>query len=260
VDIYRLASVKVDQLGQTVATIKAHSVPKGYFDMPVTKIVQDKAMLTNFNSEDIINLVGLTMTENSININETRKLGNMKYLSILSMIFIITMVASNIGSSKLASVFGFTITGGMLAFNLSYIVSDIITEVYGYKRSRQLIWCGLACNLCMMGLLFISIKLPPAPEWHNQAQFELILGAIPRILLASLVSYTVGEFVNASVLVKFKLKYSNLFLRIAMSSMLGILCDTVLFTLIAFWSDLSILSMTLLAIKYTYVNSSWSLG
>ena len=180
---------------------------------------------------------------------------NYKYLSTISVFFVSVLLISNVASTKIVDFKWFTFDGGTLLFPLSYIFGDVLTEVYGYKRSRIVIWLGFFSAL-MMSLIFIIVgKLPSAPGWNNQVAYDVILGLTPRIVLASLIAYTVGEFSNSYVLAKMKIwtKGKWLWTRTIGSTIIGELLDSVLFILIAFYGILpSSLLLTLIISNYIF--------
>lgn len=159
-----------------------------------------------------------------------------KYFSAISVFFVAVLLISNVASTKIIDLKWFTFDGGTLLFPLSYIFGDILTEVYGYKKSRQVIWLGFFSAL-VMSLVFIVVgKLPAAPGWNNQAAYDQILGLTPRIVLASLAAYFCGSFLNSFVLAKMKIltKGKWLWMRTISSTVVGELADSVLFIVIAF--------------------------
>jgi uncharacterized integral membrane protein (TIGR00697 family) len=159
-----------------------------------------------------------------------------KYFEILSMLFVAVLLISNIAAQKLFAFGPLTFTCGILLFPLSYIFGDCLTEVYGYSRSRIVIWTGLACNLLMILILSISVLLPPAPGWPFQEQFAATLGMVPRIVAASMLGYWAGEFSNSFTLAKMKL-FTNgrwLWTRTIGSTIVGEGVDTIVFVLVAF--------------------------
>ena len=126
-------------------------------------------------------------------------------------------------------------------FPIAYIIGDILTEVYGYKKARRTIWLGFVSLLLMSVTLLIVQALPAADVWENQAAYETILGFVPRIAFASLCGYLVGEFANSIVLAKLKVRTNGrwLWLRTIGSTILGSGLDTVVFSVIAFGGILS---------------------
>ncbi len=180
---------------------------------------------------------------------------NYKYLSIISVFFVSVLLISNVASTKIVDLKWFTFDGGTLLFPLSYIFGDILTEVYGYRQSRKVIWLGFFMAL-LMSLIFIIVgSLPSAPGWNNQNAYDLILGLTPRIVIASLFAYSAGEFSNSYILAKMKIwtKGKMLWSRTIGSTLVGELIDSILFILIAFWGILpSSLIITLIISNYLF--------
>lgn len=160
-----------------------------------------------------------------------------RYLDIITAIFISILLISNVASSKITSFWGLTFDAGTILFPLSYIIGDMLTEVYGYSRTRRIIWIGLLCNILMAATFMIVAVLPPDASWGNQSAYEAILGWTPRIVLASIVAYFAGEFINSFVLAKLKIQTKGryLWMRTIGSTLIGQLIDTVLFCVIAFY-------------------------
>jgi len=164
-----------------------------------------------------------------------------KYLSAISVFFVSVLLISNIASSKIVDLHWFTFDGGTLLFPLSYIFGDILTEVYGYKKSRQVIWLGFFAAIIMSLVLIIVGKLPSAADWENQAAYDKILGLTPRIVVASLIAYFCGEFSNSFILAKMKIATKGrwLWTRTIGSTIVGEFFDSLIFVLIAFGGLLS---------------------
>ncbi|HBC47794.1 MAG TPA: transporter, partial [candidate division Zixibacteria bacterium] len=163
-----------------------------------------------------------------------------KYYDIILGLFVAVLLISNVASSKILKLGPFTFDGGTILFPVSYIFGDILTEVYGYRNSRRVIWTGFFAAL-LMSLTFIAVgKLPPASGWENQDAYEKILGLTPRIVIASLVAYFAGEFSNSYTLAKMKIltKGKWLWSRTISSTIIGEGVDTLLFVTIAFYGVL----------------------
>jgi len=164
-----------------------------------------------------------------------------RHIDTVTALFVAVLLISNVASTKIVDLWFFTFDGGTLLFPLSYIFGDILTEVYGYGRSRKVIWLGFASAL-LMSLVFILVgKMPSARGWENQEAYEKILGLTPRIVLASLAAYFCGEFSNSFVLAKMKVltRGRHLWMRTIGSTLVGELVDTLLFVMIAFGATLS---------------------
>ncbi|MBI5456924.1 queuosine precursor transporter [Candidatus Kaiserbacteria bacterium] len=163
-----------------------------------------------------------------------------KHLGTISVFFVSVLLISNIASTKIVDFGWFTFDGGTLLFPLSYIFADILTEVYGFRRSRKVIWLGFFSALVMSLVLIIVGKLPPAADWGNQEAYNAILGLTPRIVIGSLLAYFCGEFVNSFVLAKMKVWTAGkrLWMRTIGSTVVGEGVDTAIFVLVAFWGVL----------------------
>lgn len=164
-----------------------------------------------------------------------------RYLSIVTGVFVTCLIISNIITVKIVAIGDVVMSAAITIFPISYIFGDILTEVYGYARSRQVIWTGFACNLLAVLAIQIGAWLPAAPFWQGQAAYEQILGYAPRLLLASFIAYLVGEFSNSFVLAKLKIITQGKWLwsRTISSTFVGQGFDTALFTLIAFTGTLT---------------------
>ena len=180
---------------------------------------------------------------------------NYKYLGAISVFFVSVLLISNVASSKIVDLKYFVFDGGTLLFPLSYIFGDILTEVYGYKKSRSVIWLGFFMALLMSVVFIVVGKLPPAADWGNQAAYDAILGLTPRIVLASLVAYFFGEFSNSFILAKMKIwtKGKMLWTRTIGSTLVGELIDSAFFVVIAFYGILpNSLLATLIISNYLF--------
>lgn len=159
-----------------------------------------------------------------------------RYVDIVGIAFVVCLLVSNIAAVKLFSLGPLVFTGGILVFPLSYIFGDVLTEVYGYARTRRIIWLGLFANLFMVFVLWVATILPPAPGWPLQEQFAAVHSVVPRIVVASVVAYWAGEIANSIVMSRMKiwLEGKQLWLRAIGSTVVGQLVDSVLFVLIGF--------------------------
>jgi hypothetical protein len=159
-----------------------------------------------------------------------------KYIDLITGLFVAVLIISNVASTKLLVLGTFTFDGGTLIFPLSYIFGDVLTEVYGYARSRRVIWTGFFCVALAAVTFSIVGALQPAEFWGLQDAYTAILGQTPRIVLGSLIAYFAGEFSNSYVLANMKLLTEGrwLWARTIGSTLVGELVDTILFALIAF--------------------------
>jgi len=181
---------------------------------------------------------------------------NYKYYDFLMAAFVTVLLCSNlIGVHKVTYVnlpfYGEYVYGaGVLFFPISYLFGDILTEVYGYARSRKVIWSGFAAMAFASFMSFVVVNLPPASVFpaENQKALEMIFGQTPRIVLASLTAFWSGEFVNSFVLAKMKLLTNGKYLwtRTIGSTIAGELVDSLIFYPIAFygfWSNEQLISV-----------------
>ncbi len=163
-----------------------------------------------------------------------------KNLLTIATIFVALIIISNITSTKITEIGPLVMDGGTIFFFIVYILGDVITEVYGYKTAKKVIWLGFFANL-MLALSVIAVgALPPAADWPFQQDFMNILGLTPRIILGSLIAYLAGSFANAKIMSVMKVcqKGRHLWMRTIGSTLVGEGIDTILFVLIAFYGIL----------------------
>lgn len=179
----------------------------------------------------------------------------LKIYDITLGLFVAVLLISNITSTKIVEMGPFTFDGGTILFPVIYILGDIITEVYGFRRARRVIWTGAIALILMSTVIWVVGLIPSAKEWTQQGAYESILMAAPRIALASLAAYCVGEFLNSYILAKLKLwtKGRHLWVRTISSTIAGQLIDTVLFCMIAFYGVLpGTLLLTVMLSNYIF--------
>ena len=155
-------------------------------------------------------------------------------------VFITCLITANITAVKLVNVFGLVLPAAIIIFPVSYIFGDILTEVYGYRQARRVIWLGFLCNLIAVVAIWLGQVLPPASFWSGQAAYERILGYTPRLLLASFLAYLLGEFANAFVMAKMKIATKGRWLwsRTIGSTLIGQGLDSLVFMTIAFLGEI----------------------
>ena len=166
-----------------------------------------------------------------------------RYFDLVMVAFVTVLVCSNlIGPAKIAQIdaplFGvLTFGAGVLFFPISYVFGDVLTEVYGYARSRRVIWTGFAALAFASLMAWVIVQLPPAPFWNNQPAYEIAFGSTWRIALASLIAFVCGEFVNSFVLAKMKILTEGrwLWTRTIGSTIFGEGVDSLLFYPLAFY-------------------------
>jgi len=190
------------------------------------------------------------------NRNLQKKAGNdcYRYISLITGLFVAVLLISNIASTKIVQIWKFTFDGGTILFPLSYIFGDILTEVYGYRTGRKVIWIGFFSAALMSLTLGLISLIKPAAGWELQDAYVKILGQAPRIVTASLIAYFAGEFSNSFTLAKMKILTGgrHLWTRTVGSTVIGQGIDTVLFVIIAF-AGLYSWNLVLLIIISNYV-------
>ncbi len=156
---------------------------------------------------------------------------------IIVAIFTTCLITANIIAVKLIRVAGLIVPAAIVIFPLSYVFGDVLTEVYGYRRARSVIWLGFFCNLLAVAAIWVAQVLPGAPFWDAQAAYERILGYTPRLLAASFLAYLAGEFTNSFVLAKMKVATNGrwLWTRTIGSTLAGQGLDSLVFMTVAFW-------------------------
>ncbi len=161
-----------------------------------------------------------------------------KFYDLIMAAFVTILLCSNIiGAEKVVSIAGFSFGAGILFFPLSYFFNDILTEVYGYARSRKVVWAGFAAMGFASFMSWVVVTLPPAQGWIHQDAYEVVFGQTPRIVIASLLAFFSGEFVNSYVLAKMKVFTTGKFLwmRTIGSTIAGEAADSIIFYPIAFY-------------------------
>jgi len=174
---------------------------------------------------------------------------------IIGCLFVTCLLISNMVAGKLITVLGKALPAAVILFPITYIFGDVLTEVYGFKRSRLIIWTGFACNLLMAVIFMLVVALPYPEFWEQQDAYAVVLGMTPRVVVASLVGYFLGEFTNSAVLSKLKLLTRGkwLFSRTIGSTIVGEGIDTVVFITIAFAGTVSSsVLLSMIAAQYIF--------
>ena len=172
-----------------------------------------------------------------------------RYFDYLMAAFVAILLLSNlIGASKLATIEGFTFGAGILFFPLSYVLGDVLTEVYGYANARRCVWMGFAALIFMAVMSTIVVAMPPAAGWDGQAAYESVFGSTWRIVAASVLAFWAGEFVNSFVMAKMKIWTggTKLWTRTIGSTFFGQAVDSLIFYPVAFlgiWSTEQVLTV-----------------
>lgn len=167
---------------------------------------------------------------------------NLRFYDFIMAAFVAILLLSNVlGAGKVAQIWmpgvGYWPFGaGILFFPISYIIGDVLTEVYGYARARRVIWAGFAATVFMAFMSWVVVALPPAPDWTNQPAYEAVFGQVPRIVFASMCAFWAGEFVNSYVLARLKVATAgrHLWMRTIGSTIVGQGVDSAIFYPLAF--------------------------
>jgi uncharacterized integral membrane protein (TIGR00697 family) len=164
------------------------------------------------------------------------RLRSYKLLDALTTAFVVILLVSNLIAQKVCMIGPFAVTGAVVLFPITYIFGDIFTEVYGFAASRRAIWLGFFGTALLYAVAAIIIALPSAPGWKNQQAFATVFGIIPRILVASLISFWAGEFANSYTMARMKLLTDGrkLWTRTIGSTVIGQGVDTVLVVTLTF--------------------------
>lgn len=153
-----------------------------------------------------------------------------------AVLFVTCLLTANVIAAKLMAVGGVVLPVAVIVFPVSYILADVLTEVWGYPATRRVIWLGFAANAFMVLAIWVAGQIPAAPFWRSQTAYDEILGQTPRILVASFAAYLAGEFANAFVLAKLKIATAGrwLWLRTIGSTVVGQGLDSAVFITLAF--------------------------
>lgn len=183
---------------------------------------------------------------------------------ILTILYVCSYMIANIITSKQVQLpFGITMTGAVLIFPITYILSDVFSEVYGYRWSR--ITCYLAFVFqVFMAIIFAAVIATPAPSyWMNQAAYETVLGNTPRILAASFTAFVIGDFINDKVFQKFKSNHPNdhkgFGFRAILSSFCGELADSFIFLPLAFFGTMPLSNLWLMTLAQVFIKTGYEL-
>ncbi len=189
---------------------------------------------------------------------------------IVTAIFVTCLISANIIAVKVISLGPVILPAAIFVFPLSYIFGDVLTEVYGYRWARRVVWLGFICNLIFVIFAWVGKILPPAPFWEEQEAYKSILGYAPRLLVASFCGYVVGEFANSFILAKMKILTRGRWLwsRTIGSTVVGQGLDTSIFIILAYigtptfvitmilyhWLSKTVIEVVATPFTYTVVN------
>lgn len=178
---------------------------------------------------------------------------------LLGILFNVCLIAANLLETKVIEIAGLHVTAGLLVFPVSYIINDCIAEVWGFRKARLIIWSGFVMNFFVVGLGLIAVALPAAPFWEGEEHFNFVFGMAPRIVVASLLAFLVGSFLNAYVMSRMKIatRGRRFSLRAIVSTLVGETADSLIFFPIAFggvipWSKLMVIMGLQILLKSMY--------
>ena len=178
---------------------------------------------------------------------------------LLGILFNVCLIAANLLETKIIQIGSLSVTAGLLVFPISYIINDCIAEVWGYKKTRLIIWSGFVMNFFVAIMGLIAVAIPAAPFWEGEAHFNFVFGFAPRIVVASLLAFFVGSFLNAYVMSRMKIHSHgrHFSLRAVFSTIVGESADSLIFFPIAFggivaWKELLLMMLTQIVLKSMY--------
>lgn len=178
---------------------------------------------------------------------------------LLGILFNVCLIAANLLETKVIQLGSLTVTAGLLVFPISYIINDCIAEVWGFRKARLIIWSGFLMNFFVVSLGLIAVSLPAAPFWEGEEHFNFVFGMAPRIVVASLLAFLVGSFLNAYVMSRMKIASQgrNFSARAIWSTVVGETADSLIFFPIAFggviaWKELLLMMVVQIVLKSAY--------
>ena len=182
--------------------------------------------------------------------------------AVLTVVFVSAMLISNIITTKqLQFPLGITMTGAIVIFPITYILSDVFSECYGYKWSRITCYLAFAMNLLMVGVFTLTIDLPAPGYWNNQEAYQTVLGSTPRVLFSSLLAYVVGDFINDKIFAKMKEKHpedsKGFSFRAIISSIGGNFVDSFIFLPLAFFGEMPIETLAIMCITQVGLKTAY---
>ena len=178
---------------------------------------------------------------------------------LMGILFNVCLITANLLETKVIEIAGLHVTAGLLVFPVSYIINDCIAEVWGFRKARLIIWSGFAMNFFVISLGLLAVSLPAAPFWEGEAHFNFVFGMAPRIVVASLLAFLTGSFINAYVMSRMKIASAgrNFSARAIWSTVAGETADSIIFFPIAFagiigWKELGGIMLLQIVLKSLY--------
>ena len=178
---------------------------------------------------------------------------------LLGILFSVCLILSNLLATKPISIFGFSACAALIIFPVSYVINDVIVEVWGFRKARLIIWIAFAMNFMAIVFIQLSVKIVPAPYWDGQAAYAQTFSLTPRVAFASLIAFLVGSFINAYVMSRMKMRTQGkgFGVRAVVSTLFGESADSLLFFSIAFagifaWKDILVIIAVQTILKTAY--------
>ncbi|MDO4949612.1 MAG: queuosine precursor transporter [Bacteroidales bacterium] len=178
---------------------------------------------------------------------------------LLGILFCVCLITSNILEFKVVQIWRFNLTGGLLIFPISYIINDCIAEVWGFYKTRLIIWTGFFMNFLFIVFTQLAVLLPGAPFWEGKEAFDQVLDFTPRIAFASLIAFLIGSYINAAIISRMKVSSKGRFIsfRYIVSTVAGESADSFLFFPLAFagtmpWTELIHIILLQILLKTMY--------
>lgn len=178
-----------------------------------------------------------------------------KIFIFMIMLYTACLLIANILAFKIVDILGLIVPAGTLVFPITYILGDVFSEIYGFKKTREIIIFGFICNTLLVIISFIAILMPYPDYFTYQNEFELVLSNTPRILLASSLAYLVGGISNSYTLnyIKYNTKLKALSIRLFLSTIIGELLDSLFFVTIAFIGKLNFSNIIIMIISQAFL-------
>ena len=173
----------------------------------------------------------------------------------LGAAYVTCLLLSNLTAGKMMAIGSVTLPAAVILFPVTYILGDVFTEVYGFKKARAVIWTGFICSAFAVGIYIVTIALPYPDFWEGQEAYRTVLGTTPRVFAASLLGYLFGEFSNSMILSKLKVATNGrkLWVRTILSTVVGEAFDTVIFIAVSFWGTMeSSTLLTMMLFQYLF--------
>ena len=230
--------LNIDFLNNNILYTPVNSGHKKPSKLDYDEIVKNPDFMNNFSGKDAY-LIGTIFASKNLNkLSFKASTSGYNYLVLISILFVTIILLSNVLSTKLISVAGFTVTGAMLVYPFSYIFDYVITDVYGYQNARRIL---LSCMLSLILFdlcIYLIIILPPSPFWLFQHDFESVFSRMLRTYVSSTIAFTVSFFLSSFIFQKLKIKNKgrSLFKRVFQSLLISEITDTALFCFLAFYN------------------------